>query len=505
MDPPDSAQDIARARLAAIVDSSDDAIVGKTLEGIVTSWNLGAERLFGYSPDEIIGRSITTIIPRDRLDEETLVLTKVRAGERVDHFETVRQRKDGSLVDISLTVSPIRDPSGRIVGASKIARDISDRKRTERQRAALLAEAQRANRAKDELLAMLGHELRNPVGAILNAVQLVERPGLTREPRERAFGVIARQSRQLADIIDDLLDLGRVLAGKFELASGPADLAELVRTHLEAAQLSGSARQHTIDADLQQVHARVDAGRFEQIVANLIDNAAKYSPRGSAIRVSLRREGHWAVLIVEDEGAGISRELLPHVFDLFVQGTRDYARSQGGLGLGLTLVRRLVELHGGTIEAASEGLGRGSRFTVRLPALPAAYVAGEEISEPVPPARGRRRILVVEDNEDAREMLRALLETYGHTVWSEDDGLSGLETALRLRPEVAIVDIGLPELDGYELARRIRAAGGEHMLLIALTGYGSEDDVARAMAAGFDVHLKKPLDYDQLDRVLAAD
>jgi PAS domain S-box-containing protein len=495
--------DEAQARLAAIVDSSDDAIVSKTLEGVITSWNRAAERLFGYTATEAVGQPIYIIIPADRRAEEDMVLARIRAGDTVDHFETVRRRKDGTFVDISLTVSPVRDARGRVIGASKIARDISQRKRVERERAAMFEEAQQANRAKDEFLAMLGHELRNPLGAISSAIGLLEPIDALSDRAALARDVIARQSRHLARLVDDLLDVARVMTGKVLLERQPFDLADAVTRHVNSVRATGKLQDHEVVVQARPVWVEADGIRIEQIVGNLVSNAVKYTPAGGRITIQVGPGDGQAVLSIEDTGVGMPAHLLSRVFDLFVQGERRLDRTQGGLGIGLTLVRRLVELHGGTVQAFSEGLDRGSRFVVRLPAISSR--AGSETSRR---AAGwnvaARRILVIEDNADARTMLRHLLEAAGHEVHEAPDGRQGLALALALRPDVALIDLGLPGLDGYEIARQLRAVDDHrHILLVAVTGYGSPEDRERSLLAGFDVHLVKPVDPDTLAGVLA--
>ncbi len=360
------------------------------------------------------------------------------------------------------------------------------------------AEAEAANRAKDEFLAMLGHELRNPLGAISNAAHLLVMTESRGDDTTRARDIIARQVQHLTRLVDDLLDVSRVVAGKVVLRLQPVELAETAR---RIAALHGGGR-HVIAIDSTPVWVSADPTRLEQILTNLMANAVKYTQPGGEIAVSVGRERERAVVRVRDSGAGIRPELLPRVFDLFVQGDRSLERSGGGLGIGLTLVRHLVQLHGGTVEAASAGPGRGSAFTVRLPVLAVAPAPAGAASAPI--AGPARRVLVVEDNDDARETLRNLLHLFGHEVHEARDGDTGVEEARRLVPDVALIDIGLPGIDGYEVARRIRA-DVPRAQLVAVTGYGQPDDLERARAAGFDAHLVKPLDPRQLQEVLAAD
>jgi len=489
----------AQGHLAAIIDWSDDAIVSKRLDGVVVSWNRAAERIFGYTAAEAIGRPIKLIIPESRWAEEEDVLDKIRRGETVDHFETVRVRKDGTPVEISLTVSPVRDDAGRIIGASKIARDISQRRLIEKQRDDLYEQEQKNNRAKDEFLAMLSHELRNPIGAISSALQVLGHADVKAAAATHAREIIGRQIRNLARIVDDLLDVGRVLTGKVRLEPQPMDLSEAAKSGVNALRISGRADQHLLNLDVRPVWVVADYVRMEQIVGNLLDNALKYTPPHGAIRITVKREGEDAILEVQDTGVGIPEALLEDVFELFVQGERPLDRSLGGLGIGLTLVRRLVELHDGSVQAFSEGSGRGSRLSVRLRAVP------EPASLPTlqqDPAHARR-VLIIEDDRDTREMLRSLLQLAGHRVFEAHDGEKGIEAALRLEPDVALIDIGLPKVDGYEVARRVRQELGASPMLVAISGYGRSEDRRRSKDAGFDIHLLKPVDPLKLTGILS--
>ncbi len=497
-----------RARLGAIVDSSDDAIVSKNLDGIIMTWNAAATRMFGYTAEEVIGRSITIIIPHERLNEETRTLALIRRGEAIEHFRTIRLRKDRTPIPISLTVSPIKNAAGQIIGASKIARDISCQVQAETERAALFAreqaaraDAEAANRAKDEFLAMLGHELRNPLGAISNAVQVLERLGQPGDATAGARGILARQTIHLSRLMDDLLDIGRVMSSKIELSRKPTDLCEVADTAVITLRESGQLDRHVVTFTGEPAWINADATRIDQIVINLVTNALKYTPAGGSIRIHVTQADGTAELRVEDNGIGISADFLPRVFDIFVQGAAPLDRLQSGLGIGLTLVKRLVELQEGSVEVKSEGQGAGTVVTVRFPATATATKATEE---PRPPEGAARRILIVEDNDDAREMLRALLELSHHTVCEATDGPGAIEAAGRFQPEVAIIDVGLPGLDGYAVARSLRASPEtKRARLVALTGYGSPKDAVRAREAGFDAHLVKPVDPGRLAEVLA--
>jgi PAS domain S-box-containing protein len=798
--------DEARSGLAAIVDSSDDAIIGKTLDGRITSWNAGAERLFGYTMEEAVGQPISIIIPPERLEEEARALERLYRARAVELPDTVRLRKDGLRVPISLAVSPVKDVDGRVIGASVIARDISEHKRMiealrtseekfhemaetvpdilftnstdgkteytnqrfydytgmpngsaegvgwmaalhpkdaksaeeamprlvrkgqsfeleyrlraadgtyrwflartrpirdsygriikwfgssteieehkraqqEREellraeqiaraeaeaaasklrrlqsvtdsalpeltldqmlrellvrlrsavqgdtasvlllapsgdelvpvasvgleeeveagitvplghgiagriatsdgglifndvsevemvnslirqrisslvgaplkveesvigvihvgsvkprefseehleliqlvahRAALAIErtrlhgneraaratAEEANRAKDEFLAMLGHELRNPLGAILSSMEILEHFGTDAQQAGRARQIMSRQLRHLARLVDDLLDVARVTMGKVELHRQVLDIAETVKACVNA--LDKRLSSYDVKVETEPVWVSGDPTRLEQIVNNLLRNAIEYTPAGGRIRVSVKADDTGAVLRVEDNGVGISADLLARVFDLFVQDQRGLDRPGGGLGIGLTLTKRLVELHGGKVEVSSPGPGLGSVFTVRLPGLEVPPLQPEP-SSTVIRANVRRRVLIVEDNADARESLRTILELSGHEIYEAGDGPGGVEQALELRPDMALIDIGLPSLDGYEVAKQIRSApAGREMFLVALTGYGQPRDRQMAREAGFDAHLVKPVDFKRLSEIIA--
>ena len=507
--------DLTRAHLAAIVESSDDAIVSKTLQSIILSWNKGAERLFGYSADEAIGQPITMLIPPDRRDEEQQILERIIRGERIEHFETVRVSKDGTRIDISLTISPIRDARGEIVGASKVARDISHRKSLEarnselREREQLARqEAEAANRAKDEFLAMLGHELRNPLSPILTALQLMKLRGGGGLERERT--VIERQVSHLTRLVDDLLDVSRIARGKVELKEELVEIAEVVAKAIEIATPLLDQRTHALDVDVpRRLWVRGDSIRLNQVVSNLLTNAAKYTPPGGRITVRATEERGEIVIRVRDTGIGIAPDVLPSVFDLFVQERQAIDRSQGGLGLGLTIVRNLVERHGGTVSVHSDGPGTGSEFVVRLPRAnvpvePEVPADVESASESViSPSEAALRILVVDDSVDGAEMLAAALSAKGYKTQVAFDAPAALRIAAEFRPAIAFLDIGLPVMDGYELAARLRGLPELNGIrLFALTGYGQESDRQKTRDAGFDHHFVKPIDLDAIEAVL---
>jgi len=349
---------------------------------------------------------------------------------------------------------------------------------------------------------MLAHELRNPLGAVSAALHVLESPGVTAQPVSRAHEVIARQVENISRLISDLLDVERVVSGKIRLVRQPLDLAEAVRSAVHPIAGNVPEGRH-LDIRTQPVWIAADALRIEQVLANLVTNAIKYTPPDGQIRVTLRADGRDALLVVEDTGAGISPELLPFIFDLYVQSDRTLNRARGGLGIGLTLVRSLVEAHGGTVSASSEGEGRGSRFTIRLKAIPSPEASSELPLHGERRAK-RRRVLLIEDSDAAREMLRMTLELAGHIVHDAPDGMKGLELLDVVHPDVGIIDIGLPVMDGYEVAKRIRQQPqGRDMLLLALSGYDSPDHARRALEHGFNYHLVKPVDLDHLAHLIS--
>lgn len=350
-------------RLAAIVEYSDDAIVSKNLDGIVRTWNKAAERLFGYSAQEMIGRSITLIIPSERIAEEDLVLSRIRAGQTVEHYETVRRAKDGRLIDVSLTVSPIRLPNGTIIGASKIARDITEQKQLRRA-------AEEAHRAKDHFLAMLSHELRTPLNALLGYIDMLRNKVLPEAQREKAIEVVARNAELLTRLVNDVLDTSRIITGKLRIELQDCDLSSLVADVVEGVCETAKAKRIHLASDIApDLHVRGDPDRLRQTMWNLLSNAVKFTPTGGRVDVRVDAVAGSVRVAVQDTGIGLAAESLPYVFHRFWQVQSGDAQAHPGLGLGLALSRHIVELHGGTIAAHSPGLGKGSTFEVRLPAL----------------------------------------------------------------------------------------------------------------------------------------
>jgi PAS domain S-box-containing protein len=504
-------------RLAAVVENSDDAIVTKTLDGIVRSWNAGAERMFGYSAAEAVGKHVTFIIPPDRAFEEDRIIARLRAGERVDHFDTVRVRKNGEAIHVSLSISPITDDEGRVVGASKIARNITERKRMEDRLRQTAADLSEADRRKNEFLAMLAHELRNPLAPIRNAVQIMklaanrQSPHVADETIQSASAMMERQIGQMVRLIDDLLDISRISRGTIELRRERVELASIVHHAVEAARSLIDCMEQEISVILPPETILLDADptRIAQVIGNLLNNACKFTNKGGRIEltVEVEEEKENAVIRVRDNGIGIAPDQLPRIFDMFTQIDTSLERTVSGLGIGLTLVKNLVEMHGGTVDATSAGLGKGSEFVVRLPVT---NDTGAEKTSIVPDKKRQagppRRILIVDDNQDAARSLAALLRLAGHETHTAFDGLEAIEVAAERRPDVVLLDIGLPKLNGYEAARRLRnETWATDVVLIALTGWGQEEDRQKSIAAGFNAHLVKPVDFNALQRLLADD
>jgi PAS domain S-box-containing protein len=447
---------------------------------------------------------------------EAVVSPNILTDERLVYEPAMRARVEATRHRVGLAV-PLM-VQGRTIGALFVGRlpgstfeedDVRLAAAFANQAAAAMAnaelyhQAQRANQAKDDFLAMLGHELRNPLGAITGAASVLKVVGADDPAAARARGVIDRQTQHLSRLVDDLLDVARVTTGKVRLNLQPVDLGELVGSAMSAWRATSRFAHHHVSADVVSIWVDGDETRLEQVLDNLVGNALKYTPPGGQVIVRVSDADGDAVVEVADTGPGIPAHLRETIFDLFVQGERALDRAQGGLGIGLTLVKALVRLHGGTVAVASAAGPEGSLFTIRLPRIAAPATAGRGASPPAA-RRTTRRILVVEDNEDAREILRMQLRLEGHEVHEAADGPSGVAATAAVAPDVVLIDVGLPGLDGYEVARRIRTTPeGKDVVLIALTGYGQAEDRRRALAAGFDVHLTKPVVPDHLARAIA--
>jgi PAS domain S-box-containing protein len=708
--PEGSSDPALKARLAAIVESSDDAIVTKTLDGIITTWNKGAERIFGYSADEVVGKPITLLIPPDRVDEEPRILAQLRRGERIDHYETVRIRKDGALRHISLTISPLFDDSGAIIGASKIARDITERKQIEQalsderrileilnetgtaiasqldlqalvqtvtdagtkltgaafgaffynvtgddgesfflyalagapreafegfglprntpvfeptfrglgivrspditrdprygtmtphhgmpaghlpvrsylavpvisrngevigglffghpdpdvftERAERLAvgvaahaavaidnsrlyesakratterdmlleaeraarsDAERTSRLKDEFLATLSHELRTPLNAIVGWSQVLRnRHGP--EDLARALDVIERNAKVQTQLIEDLLDMSRITSGKLRLDVQRVDLQEVIRSAVASVQHAADAKQIRVQTVLDPLAGPVrgDPARLQQCFWNLLSNAIKFTGKGGRVQVVLERVNSHVEVSVADDGQGIPPEFLPYIFERFRQADASTTRQHGGLGLGLSIVKHLVELHGGTVRAKSPGLGQGATFSVSFPVMVLDQIAGEEaparvhprsalLTEPVEsPSLKGITILAVDDDPDARDLIRRVLEDCDARVLVAASAAEALATLANEIPDVIVSDVGMPGEDGYQFIRKVRGLPrekGGHVPAAALTAFARTEDRTRALRAGFQTHVSKPVEPSELCAVVAS-
>jgi PAS domain S-box-containing protein len=495
-----------RDQLAAVVQNCDDAIITKTLDGFITTWNPSAQRIFGYSADEAIGRPGSILMPPSQVDEEPALLARIRRGERVEHYETTRCRKDGSLINISLSLSPLKDSSGRIVGVSKIARDITRQKRVEAELKARTATLVEMDLRKDEFLATLSHELRNPLAPIRQAAEIAASENASEDQKRWATEVIRRQVHNMSLLLDDLLDISRITRGTLELRMGATDLFSIIKAAVETSQPLIDMKRHRLDMELPREPVRISADplRLAQVVSNLLTNAAKYTDAGGRIRLAAEVNDDMVRLRVEDNGIGIAPESMPRIFQMFSQLAEGQGRSEGGLGIGLALARGLTELHGGTLGVESAGLGLGSTFIVTLPRRRVELNGAAPPEELASPAdSGTRRVLVADDNRDAANSLAMLLRMEGHEVVVVHDGVSAIEGIRAHKPDVAILDIGMPGMDGYEVARRAREAFSKGQLtLVAVTGWGQRNDIDRALSSGFDHHFTKPLEPSNLAALL---
>jgi PAS domain S-box-containing protein len=488
----------AQARLAAIITSSDDSIISMTLGGAITTWNRGAERMYGYVAAEMIGHTTSVLIPRDRANEEKLILERIRRGERIDHFETVRVRKDNVKMDVSVAVSPIQDMNGNIIGASKITRDITQSKRTE-------AALRETDRRKDEFLATLAHELRNPLAPIRQAALISKASTSTESQKRWSHDVIERQVHHMSLLLNDLLDISRVTRGTLELRLETTDLSDIIEAAVETARPIIDAKRHafSVVSPSESIRIVADPLRLAQILSNLLTNAAKYTDPEGQIQLRIDRSADGVTIAVSDSGIGIPQDAAAHVFDMFSQVKSTQDRSEGGLGIGLALTKGLVELHRGRIEVRSAGPGSGSEFIVWLPNHGSrnGEVAAQTSAGAARPMS--RRILIADDNRDAADSLAMLLSIDGHVVHVVHSGHEALAAFSEFRPQVALLDIGMPDISGYEVASAVRQGSmGRAITLIAVTGWGQDRDKAQALAAGFNHHFTKPVDPDRITDIL---
>jgi PAS domain S-box-containing protein len=500
---------LSEERFRLLVEGVQDyAIYLLSPDGVVTSWNAGARRIKGYEASEIIGSHFSRFYPPDDIEsgKPWAELAMAREHGRAED-EGWRIRKDGSRFWSRVVVTPLFDPNGSLHGFAKVTQDLTQRRHSE----ALELSSQNVQ----QFLAVLAHELRNPLAAIRNAVQLQKalKPGDAGQ--EMAYNVLNRQTGQLTRIVEDLMDISRVARGSLSIDRKPSDVAVLVARAIETARPNIEAANHTLEVSVPPELIRIDGDelRLTQALTNIINNAARYTDRGGKITVAVTRtrfgESPGVRIAVRDTGRGIEASLLPNIFGMFVQGKNLMNRPVEGLGVGLALARSIVELHHGTLEAHSEGAGKGAEFVIALPAItgdveadtgkrqiPAAIVA-------VPsPAQEKRRVLVVDDNQDAAITLASLLRTFGHEVVTVHDGVEALQTSEGFRPQVVLLDIGMPGMDGLEVARRLRKRNRlPRPLIVAVTGWGKQEDEALSKEAGFDFHVVKPVEESQLREI----
>jgi PAS domain S-box-containing protein len=514
--------EVAESFLGALVDSADDAIIAKNLDGIVTSWNPAAEKLFGYAAEEIVGKPITVLFPEDHADEEAHILQRIRRGERIDHYQTRRRRKDGQLIEVEQTISPIRDNLERIIGASNITRDITEQKRAEvRERDALRQahearrQAEDASRAKDDFLATISHELRTPMTAIMGWSRMMMTGQLPPERMQQAIETIDRNAQAQAQLIEDLLDISRIVSGRLRIEFKPVDMAAIVAAAVESVRPAAEAKRIRIQTVLSSGAGPIlgDEQRLQQVVWNLLTNAIRFTPKEGFIEIHLQRIESQIEVRVTDNGMGIKPEFIPYVFDRFTQADTTITRSRGGLGMGLAIVKSLVEVHGGIVSASSEGEGKGATFVMKLPV---SAVRTEErhpspTRKPVLANRLKERselvgikILVVDDEPDTSELLRFMFNETGAIVQTAGSAQEALQVFDRWRPDILVSDIGMPDVDGYELIRIIREERNSRIPAVALTAMARVDDRVRALTAGYQMHVAKPVEPVELITIVVA-
>jgi len=488
-------------RIELLLDSTAEAICGLDLNGVCIFCNNASARLLGYEgTDRMIGERLHALLkPQSsegipRAEGEFCVYQVLRTGEQAHADDDWLVRTDGTRFQAEYWTHPIRE-NGDIVGAVMTFLDVTQRKRAE-------AELRLASERREQFLAMLSHELRNPLAAVLSATRVMQSKRSDTDAVDKARGVINRQAKHMACLLEDLLDVSRITRGGIQLKIEVVDLRTTVELSMEA--LAPFLEEHAIqlEVELPETAPLVDgdSARLQQIIVNLLSNAARYSPPHTRVILSISEVQGEVLIRVRDYGSGIPQNMLPHIFELFVQSEQGLERARGGLGIGLTLVRKIVELHGGKVEAKSEGIGMGSEFSVWLPRSDRRRTSSDT---PPTSQRRARSILVVEDQDDAREMLTLLLEAHGNNVFGAADGPTALDIIERERPDAALIDIGLPSMNGYEVARHVRSHPElAAVYLVALTGYGTHDDVRAARDAGFDHHMTKPADPETIQRVL---
>lgn len=501
----------ASQRLKSFISNTPLAVVEWDRDFHIVDWAGEAEKIFGWSAGEALGKTtndLRLVYEEDRQAVERVAQALTNPANRHVISQNRNYTKEGRIIHCEWYSSILTDEKGNMEGALSLVLDVTERKRLESELHLRIEELDEGHRRKDEFLALLAHELRNPLAPIRNSVEVLRTPNLPAAALQNARAIIDRQVQQMARLIDDLMDVSRISRGKINLKKERVSLALIVMNAIEASRPFIKASRHELIMQLPQtpVYLNADVIRLSQVFLNLLNNAAKYTPPGGRITLMAERDGPDVVVMVRDTGIGIPAEHLPDIFDMFTQVDRSLERQQGGLGIGLTLVRRLVEMHGGKVEAHSMGTGTGSEFMVRLPTV--QEPASEPISMPQVPEEEPRsagcKIVVVDDNKDSAESLAMILNIMGHEVSVAHDGIAAVEAVDKHRPDIVLLDIGLPRLNGYDAARRIRSeVWGKDITLVALTGWGQESDKNRAAEAGFDYHLTKPVDPDTLEKILA--
>ncbi|MFM0505795.1 ATP-binding protein [Paraburkholderia caffeinilytica] len=493
-------------RLAAVVQDSNDAVTVFDLKGRFLAWNKAASAMYGYSETEALRMTVSDLMPRGARQDHIDFVRHAEHNEALHSYETQRVTKGGRVVDIWLTLSVLTDDGGNAIAVASTERDLVNRSVSNaylRERAEQLAVA---DRRKNEFLATLGHELRNPLAALVSAGNLLASETAAVTQKDWAAGVIQRQGRAMMHLVNDMLDIARITSGSIELNRQTVLLKTIIQSAIEVCQPIIGERRHTLSVSLPEepIWLNVDPTRLSQVIENVVINAAKYTAPGGSIQLRATRTALRLSLSIKDNGRGILPSMLGSLFDMFVQGPASDGQRQNGLGVGLSVVRRLVELHGGTVRAISDGM-TGSEFIVDLPLDPGAIPEEQVDSQSTAAAALPRRILIIDDNADASEALAMLLANEGHQVETCRDGVSGLSAVATFSPDVVLLDIGLPGMDGYEVARRLRECGSNrNVILVAVTGYGLPADRLRSAEAGFDHHLTKPVDYQALIRLFDA-
>jgi PAS domain S-box-containing protein len=492
----------SKEQLMRLIENVKDyAIFMLDPRGHVTTWNQGAERLKGYTAEEIIGKHFSRFYPADAIAQgkPDFELRQAMAAGYVED-EGWRIRKDGTRFWANVVITALFDKERKLLGFGKITRDLTERKKMEALR--------EADRRKNEFLALLGHELRTPLAALHSALNVMALPEASEQDIQEVRKIAERQVQQMTRLMDDLLDTARISQGKMELRKKVIDVAEFIERAVDSSRSSVEGRQHqlTVSIPMRPLLIKGDPTRMEQVVTNLLNNATKYTETGGQIRVNAEKVGTQVVIKIRDSGIGIDPEALPYIFDLFVQPVRRVDRSGAGLGLGLALVKKIVDLHGGTVEASSAGVGQGSEFVVCLPCVRQTQIQTESnVNLEAQGAETPMRILVADDNVDSADCLARLLKIAGHELRVAYDGPTALALATNFQPKVILLDIGLPGLSGYEVAQRIRQnSETKNATLVAITGWGQPEDQERSREAGFDHHLLKPVNPESLQQLLAS-